>query len=663
VSTVVKRVLVGRPLANADEHRTRLPKRIGLAVFASDAISSTAYATEEILVILLPVAGLAALHMLVPISLVVAVLLLIVITSYRQTIHAYPDGGGAYVVARENLGQRPSLVAAAALLIDYTLTVAVSVSAGVAAVVSAVPAAATHRVGIGAAVIALLVLANLRGARESGTLFAIPTYLYLLALGTLLTVGLWRTSTGALGPIPVDPAELEALTGGSTVGLVGLAGAFVVARAFSSGAVALTGTEAITNGVPAFRAPEARNAGRTLVTMGVILGSAFLGISVLADRLRPLVREDDTVLSQLGGAVFGRASVLYVVLQVTTMLILFLAANTAFADFPRLASIVARDGFLPRQLTHRGDRLVFSNGVVLLGAAAAGLLAAFGGVTSALIPLYAVGVFTGFTLSQLGMVRHHATVQEAGWRRGQLINAVGATATAAVLVVVVVSKFTTGAWIPAVVIPALVWMFQRIHRHYLEVKASLRVPPGYSAVSRPSTTVVLVSRVHRGAIDAIAIAQKLADGPVHVVSVAADEAEEAKLRRQWRATGLELPFEIIVSPVRELRRPLDEHLDGLVASRPGTRLTVVLPEFVVRHGWEHLLHGQTSWLLQAHLRHRPDTVIVTVPVQVEEAHGLVHHRRDRPGRSRRPTTHLASSPAGGPNGDQGEVGHQVTTTP
>ena len=459
----IKNLLIGRPLATSEEHGQRLPKRLGLAVFASDAISSTAYATEEILFILVPVAGLAALHLLLPLSAVVTVVLAVVVTSYRQTIYAYPNGGGAYVVARDNLTPTWSLVAGASLLVDYTLTVAVSISAGVAAVVSAFPSLLGQRVAIAAVVVAFMAYANLRGAKESGRVFAIPTYLYVLALGVLVGYGLWRVYFGGLEAIPVDQQRLTDLTGGTTTGLVGMAGALIIARAFSSGAVALTGTEAITNGIPAFRPPESRNAARTLIAMATILGGFFFGISLLADKLGPLPSHDETLLSQLGRVVFGGDTVLYYFIQFTTMAILFLAANTAFADFPRLSSIMARDGFLPRQLSHRGDRLVFSNGIVMLAAFAIALLAVFSGITTALIPLYAVGVFTGFTISQIGMIRHHRRMREPGWRRGQAINTVGAIATGLVLLTVAVSKFTTGAWIPVATAPTPLMMALRRH--------------------------------------------------------------------------------------------------------------------------------------------------------------------------------------------------------
>ncbi|MBW3651879.1 MAG: APC family permease, partial [Actinobacteria bacterium] len=402
----IKRLLVGRPLPSSEEGHQRLGKVVALAVFASDAISSTAYATEEILLVLMPLAAMAALEYLVPIAVVVVALLAIVIFSYRQTIHAYPSGGGSYVVSRDNLGVVPSLVAGAALLVDYTLTVAVSVSAGVAAITSALPTLREERVALCLAFIVVLTAVNLRGVKESGRLFAVPTYVYILTLGSLLLMGLVRSFTGDLAPLPPNDVALDELTHGGTL-LTGVT-AMALMRAFSSGAVALSGIEAISNGVPAFRKPESRNASTTLVWMGVILASFFFGISVLADRLRPTVEEGgETLLSLIGGAVFGASSPPYFLLQAATAAILILAANTAYNAFPSLSSILAKDGYLPRQLHNRGDRLVYSNGILLLAGAAALLIVAFGGITTALIPLYAVGVFTGFTLSQSGMVRHH----------------------------------------------------------------------------------------------------------------------------------------------------------------------------------------------------------------------------------------------------------------
>jgi amino acid transporter len=613
--STLKRLLLGRRLASSEEHLHRLPKRLGLAVFASDAISSTAYATEEILLILVPVAGLAALHLLLPISAVVVVVLALVVISYRQTIYAYPSGGGAYVVARDNLGQTPSLVAGASLLVDYTLTVAVSISAGVAAVVSVYPGLRDHRVGIALGVITFMALANLRGIKESGALFAVPTYLYVVALTLLIGVGLWRLLSGDLEPMPVDQDQLDDLTGGSTVGLAGITGALILARAFSSGAVALSGTEAISNGIQAFRAPESRNAARTLITMACLLGIFFFGISLLADLLRPTVSEQETLLSVMGGAVFGRGSALYLFVQFTTMAILFVAANTAFAGFPALSSIMARDGFLPRQLAHRGNRLVFSNGIVVLSLAAALLLVIFGGSTNALIPLYAVGVFTGFTVSQVGMVRHHAKARGPRWRLAQIINGVGATATGLVLVTVVVSKFTTGAWIPAVVIPAIVLVFSAIHRHYAYVGAALRVPddwrPDYGG---KHTVVILVGGVHRGTLEALAYATSLRPDRLYAVHVAESQERAEIVEQVWCDARPDIPLEIRIDPYRDLQGPLMQFIDDVDGRHAEDHLTVVIPEFTTRRWWEGLLHNQSAWLLKAKLARRPNTVTVSVPL-------------------------------------------------
>ena len=471
-----KRRLVGSPLASEDEQHQRLGIPTALAVFASDAISSTAYASQEILIVLIPVAGLSiALNQLIPISIIVMVLLVLVITSYRQTIFAYPGGGGSYVVSRENLGETPSLVAGASLLVDYILTVAVSVSAGVAAITSAFPALRPERVEICLGFIAIMTIANLRGMKESGRLFAGPTYVYIFALGALISIGLFRLATGTLEPLVPDTEALTELTHGNE--LSGLT-VLIFLRAFSSGAVALTGVEAISNGVPAFKKPESKHAATTLLMMGTILATFFFGISVLASRLRPTPNESETLLSIMGREVFNGETLPYYILQFSTFAILILAANTAFADFPRVTSILAQDGYLPAQLKNRGDRLVFSNGILALAAVASLLIVAFSGDTSKLIPLYAVGVFCGFTLSQIGMVRHHQTLREPSWKRGVVVNTIGAIATFIVLIVVLVSKFAIGAWIPAVLIPIIVVVFRRVKRHYGKVRAALTVEPG-----------------------------------------------------------------------------------------------------------------------------------------------------------------------------------------
>jgi amino acid transporter len=628
--SALKRLVVGTPLASSDEHHTRLGRPTALTVFASDAISSTAYATEEILLVLVPVAGLAALNDLVPISIVVAILLVIVITSYRQTIHAYPSGGGSYVVSRENLGTNPSLVAGASLLVDYVLTVAVSISAGVAAMTSAFTSLQPYRVELCLVALLGMMLANLRGTKESGRLFAPPVYTYVVSLAVLIGYGLFRVYIGGLDPIPANEEALIELgrEHGTSFGSDGLpifagVSVFILLRAFSSGAVALTGIEAISNGVPAFKRPESKNAASTLVTMGLILGGFFMGISVLASNLKPTVLEPaaqdyQTLLSLMGRYVYGGATPLYYILQFSTFAILILAANTAFADFPRVSSIIASDGYLPRQLANRGDRLVFSNGIVVLCLVAAGLIVAFGGDTSALIPLYAVGVFTGFTLSQAGMVIHHREVKEKGWRRNQIINAVGSVATFIVLLVVVVSKFTIGAWIPAVLIPLIVVLFKSIHRHYLRVSTAIEVPEGYRSVRHRHTVIVLVGNVHRGVLDAITYARSLAPDRLLAVSVVHDEDQANALQDQWDKYQIPVELRTVYSPYRELSGPVMGFIDELDKEWPDDIVTVVVPEFVLSHWWEQLLHNQSALVLRARLRMRPNTVVTAVPIHVYE---------------------------------------------
>jgi amino acid transporter len=611
----MKRLLVGRPLATTEQEHQRIPKTIALAVFSSDAISSTAYATEEILfVTALGASSLAlGLDTLVPIAIAVATLLTIVVFSYRQTIYAYPSGGGSYVVSRENLGETPSLVAGASLLVDYILTVAVSISAGVAAIISIPEFAslADHRVLLGLALIVLITLANLRGVKESGKLFSFPTYVYIITLTALVLYGLYRVFvTDDIGTVPVgEDAFHGALTGGSL-------GLFLILKGFSSGAVALTGVEAISNGVPAFRRPEAKNAATTLVVMAVILGTLFFGVSMLASHVHPYPSEHQTVIAQMGLLVFGNGAIFFV-LQIATALILTLAANTAYADFPRLSSIIARDGYLPRQLANRGDRLVFSNGVVFLAGAAAGLLVAFGGVTNALIPLYAVGVFTSFTLSQAGMVRHHLTLREPGWRKSMIINVVGAAATFVVLVIVAATKFSSGAWLPIVVIPMIIALFRGIRRHYARVEKSLVVAPGFRPRRMNHTVVVLVGRVHRGVLDALAYAKSLNPNRLLAVSVVTDDEEQEQIENQWRDFELDVELETVYSPYRELTRPILRFVDELEARYDNDVITVLIPEFVVRHWWEHVLHNQSALILKGRLLFRKGIVVTSVPYHTE----------------------------------------------
>jgi len=599
--TLVKRWLVGPPMPLAQARHERLTKRVALAVFSSDAMSSVAYATEEILLVLM-LAGAAAAHFAVPIALSITGLLVIVVISYQQTIHAYPSGGGSYIVARANLGTIPGLIAAAALLVDYVLTVAVSVAAGVAAITSALPEMTGHRLSLAVACVAAIALANIRGVRESGRIFAVPTYGFIASFLLMLAVGAGRWLTGTL-PTAVPPAVpvVETLTW------------FVVLRAFSSGCTAMTGTEAISNGIPAFRPAESRNAAITLGWMAVVLGTLFIGITVLATALGVLPTADETVVSQIARRLFG-AGVLYYVIQASTALILVLAANTSFADFPRLSSLLARDHFVPRQFANLGERLVFSNGILVLAGFAAALLIVFGGETHALIPLYAVGVFVSFTLSQSGMVLHWWRGREAGWRWRMLVNGVGATATAIVTVVIAVTKFAHGAWIVVLVIPVLVTAFLMMARHYEEVAHDLSLegmdpPPEFQ-----HTVLVLVGDVHRGVVRAVQYAKTLAPtASVRGVYVETDPARTARLEERWAQWGLGVPLVVLGSPYRSLLRPLLDYVDKLHARGDDQMVTVVLPEFLPRRWWQHILHNQTALLVKGALLFRPNTVVADVP--------------------------------------------------
>ncbi|MFN8039653.1 MAG: APC family permease [Acidimicrobiales bacterium] len=632
--SALKRLVVGPPIASSEEHHTRLGRPTALTVFASDAISSTAYATEEILLVLVPVAGLAALDDLVPISIIVAILLTLVIFSYRQTIYAYPNGGGSYVVSRENLGETPALVAGASLLVDYILTVAVSVSAGIAAITSAVEPLRPYVIPLCLAAILVMGLANLRGTKESGKLFAPPVYTYIVSLTILVGYGLFRVfvqGLPAMAPNEEALTELASSHGGQLdaagLPLFGTVGVFLLLRAFSSGAVALTGVEAISNGVPAFKKPESHNAATTLVAMGLILGTAFMGISILAHNIQPTVIEPgtanyQTLLSTMAEYVYGGKTILYYILQFSTFAILILAANTAFADFPRVSSIIAADGFLPRQLSNRGDRLVFSNGILVLAAVAAILVVAFRGETNALIPLYAVGVFTGFTLSQAGMVKHHRALREKGWKRSQVINAVGAVATAIVLVVVVVSKFAIGAWIPVVLIPFIVMLFKGIHRHYRRVSDAIAVPDDYRTRRKTHTVVLLVGNVHRGVLEAITYARSLSPDRLLAVSVVHSAEDQERIQNQWEQHEVPVELRTLYSPYRELSGPVMRLIDELDEEVDDDVVTVIIPEFVLKHWWEQLLHNQSALVLRTRLRMRPNTVVVAMPIhiyrQVEE---------------------------------------------
>lgn len=612
-----KRFVIGRPIATADEGHQRLPKKVALPVFASDALSSTAYATDEILHVLVVSAaiGVAAFSKLVPIAIVVAVLLLIVITSYRQTIHAYPTGGGSYMVSKDNLGTIPSLVAASSLLVDYILTVAVSVAGGVLAIRSAFDFDSKWTVPACLACVLLMTLANLRGLKESGALFAPPTYIYIVSLATLIVVGLVRVFI--LKNIdPIDPAKVSKEAAELAQGTKSL-GLMMLLRAFSSGAVALSGVEAVSDGVAAFKKPEAKNAAATITIMGVILGTCFLGISILAAHLHPWRSEHDpTGIALMAEHVYGGKGVLFWIMQISTFAILILAANTAYADFPRLSSFVARDGFLPHQFANRGDRLVFSNGVIFLAAASSVLIWIFDGNITALIPLYAFGVFTGFTLSQAGMYRRHLRLKEPGWQRRAAVSAFGSFTTGLIAIIVVVSKFTQGAWLPAIIIPLMVSFFWVIGQHYRKVKAALVVPEGYKAKRRTHFVVVLVGKVNRGVLDAIAYARSLNPERILALSVVQDPEEEQMLHEQWHQYDIPIELHTVSSPYRELTRPVIAFLDEIDEESQDDIITVVIPESVTKVSAQWL-HNQSALALKARLLYRPDTVVVSVPVHVD----------------------------------------------
>ena len=597
----VKRILLGTPIPTAHAAHERLGPLTGLAIFASDALSSVAYATEEILLILM-LAGAAALGLAVPIAVAIGILIAIVVSSYRQTILAYPQGGGSYIVTRENLGRYPSLVAGAALMIDYVLTVAVSVAAGIAAITSAIRPLYPYRVTLCIVGVVLIAVGNLRGVRESGRLFALPTYLFLGAY--LLLIG-WGGVQWAFGATTVA-APAAPSDGGE------LLTAFLVLRAFSSGCAAMTGIEAVSDGVPAFRAPEAQTARRVLLALGGILIVLFLGISALTYAFGVVPVEGETVNSQLARRVFGESPIYYLV-QGVTMLILILAANTSFADFPRLASFLARDRFIPRQFANRGDRLAFSNGILILALVSIGLLVLFQGNTHALIPLYALGVFLSFTLSQASMVRYWFRHRGPGWPLRALLNATGAAATGVVAVIVGATKFTHGAWIVVVLLPCMVALFLTIRRHYDEVARQLSVDQA-TPPPRPAehTVLVLAGDVHRGMLPAIEYAQALSPG-ARGVYVEVDPEQTRRFEERWAKFAGGMPLVVLRSPYRSVTGPLQEYLDLLQRQTPNQMITIVLPEFVPARWWQHLLHNQTALLIKAALLFHKGVVVTNVP--------------------------------------------------
>ncbi len=612
-------VLFGRPISLHEELSERLNVFTGLAVFASDNISSSAYATEEIMRVLV-LAGAGALALTMPITIGIVIVLAIVVTSYQQTVAAYPHGGGSYIVAKDNLGTKPGLVAAGALLTDYVLTVSVSIAAGVAALTSIVPELFEYRVALGVALVVLIAMVNLRGVRESGAFFSIPTYVYLVSIFGLLGIGLFRYLTGTM-PEYHAPAAWLGAEAAEPLGIL------LLLRAFSSGSVALTGTEAVSNGVPAFRPPEPRNAQIVLILMGTFFGLIFLGMSFLASQLGilPDPTEQETVISQLARTFVGAGTPFHYLIQVSTAVLLVLAANTAFADFPRLSSILARDGFLPRVFSFRGDRLAFSYGIVVLAAIAVVLIVIFGGSVTNLIPLYTVGVFVAFTLSQSGMVRRwwRLRSQEPGWQRRAAINGVGALTTGVVAVEVAAAKFALGAWIVLILIPLLVAMMLFISRQYRSVAAKLAVRPD-ATIPRPhreERVVVPVPGINRAVVQAINVGLSIAPD-VRAVLVSDDPDEAARIQERWQRQLSDIPLVFVESPYRALVGPLLAYLDVLDLAWPPDKKApitfVVIPEYVARSWWERILYNQNVKRLRAALLGRPHTVVVNVPYTREE---------------------------------------------
>jgi amino acid transporter len=604
VLSQLKQLVVGRPIPSHLAHNERLSRVTGLALLSSDPLSSVAYATEEILRVLV-IGGAAALTFAAPVALTISAILAMVVFSYRQTIHAYPGGGGAYIVAKDNIGPTAAQTAAAALLIDYVLTVSVSIAAGVAAFTSAVPDWHVNRVGLSIALVGVLTIGNLRGVRESGRVFALPTYFFIMSILILVAVGAWRAITGTLVPVPApdDPVHAAAY-GGLTL--------FALLTAFANGCTAMTGVEAVSNGVPAFRPPEARNAAATLVTMACLSITMFLGITLLAQAYGVLPSESETVVSQLARGVFEGRGFAYYSVQAATMLILALAANTAYADFPRLSAIIAGDGYLPRQFMNQGDRLAFSNGIIALSVLAVLLLAVFGGDTHALIPLYMIGVFVSFTLSQAGMVRHWLRLRTPGWRQSALINGVGATVTGIVLLVVALTKAHEGAWMILLLIPVLVVFFRLTRGHYATVAAQLKLTEGEPEPPRRNTVLVPVSGLQRAVVRALDYARMLAPD-VRALYVEVDPAGTEQLRRDWDTWGRGVPLVVLPSPYRSLLEPLLEYIEQIGVARPDDYVTIVLPEFVPARWWHHLFHNQRAFLIKGALLFKPNIVVTSVP--------------------------------------------------
>jgi amino acid transporter len=623
-----KHFLTGRPLPTADAEHETIGKAVGLAVFASDALSSTAYATQEMLVILAG-AGTLAFGYVFPISIVIVALLAIVVISYQQIINAYPGGGGAYIVAYDNLGQFPALVAASVLLMDYILGVSVSISSGVAQIVSAFPWLFDYRVPLCVAFVALITIVNLRGVRESGTAFAIPSYFFIVIMFITIGTGLFRMLTGSLGTV-IDPPEIE--HAGEAISGVTL---FLILHAFSSGTTALTGVEAISNGITAFKEPRSRNGNMTLTWLAIILSLLFLGISFLTREIQAVPSEKETVISQLGRTVFGGQGLLYLLTIAGTTFILILAANTSFAGFPRLSAKLASDGFMPRQLNYRGSRLVYSYGIVSLGAAASILIILFQASVTRLIPLYAIGVFLCFTLAQIGMARRWRSIGQQNsefplpkaaqslnydnrWLLKMIANSFGAVCTAVVMIVFVVTKFVDGAWIILFVTPIFVSILLWIRRHYTSVASSLSLekygePPPYNVRHR---VLVPISNVHQGTLAALRYARTLSDD-ITAIHISLEPSDTERIRRRWETWGRGTRLVIVDSPYRLFLEPLLDYIEEILASRQANEtITIVVPHFVSAHKFHKVLHMQTAEMLRRELLATPGVIITEVPYQI-----------------------------------------------
>jgi len=619
--------VVGNPLNTADAPHQTIGKAVGLAVFASDALSSTAYATQEILFVL-AAAGTMAFGHAFPISIAIVTLLAIVTISYQQTIHAYPGGGGAYIVARDNLGELPAQIAGAALLMDYILTVSVSVSSGVAQIASAYPVLLPVRALIAVVMVMIIMWINLRGVKESGTVFAIPTYFFLGTMVLTLAVGFFRYLTGTLGMVEEAPHLLTETTQAISL--------FLILHAFANGTTALTGVEAISNGITAFKEPRSKNAGVTLIWMSVILGTLFLSITYLSGQIGVIPSEEETVISQLARTVFDSRGVLYLIAVSATTLILIMAANTAFADFPRLGALQAGDGFLPRQLTYKGSRLVYSRGIISLAVIASILILLFNASVTKLIPLYAIGVFLSFTLSQGGMairwrkigrLEPDEELQETGsvlrfdpkWKGKMLINGFGAACTAIVMLIFAVTKFAEGAWVILILIPTLVLIVFRVHGHYKSLAKALTLEnyiPPTTVMPIKHKVIVPVATVHRGTLEALRYAKNISDD-VTAVHVSLNPEEDHKVEAKWIQWGQGLPLVFLDSPYRQLYTPLLSYIREQIEERDSNEvITVVLPEFVTRRWWERFLHWHTADLLRRLFIEEPGVVIIEVPYQV-----------------------------------------------